>query len=88
MHTADKVHQLMSLLTSDESTPFDVWLCCHGVMCLWMNEYSVIYWQSVGPDNLAQSSLYTQCTLNIINTVPPRSSSKFNSHLKNTSNQW
>ena len=43
-------------------------------------ECCVVSRQSVDPDNLAQSSLYTQCTLNIINTVPSKSSS----HLHNS----
>ena len=81
MYIADKVHQLMSLLISDKAT----FRCVIVLPCMvlpvfecYEYRYSIIYKQSVGPDNLAQSSLYT-CTLNIINTVPPKSSS----HLHN-----
>ena len=49
------------------------------VQCGPCYECCVVSRQSVGPDNLAQSSLYTQCTLNKINTVPSKSSS----HLHN-----
>ena len=42
MHIADKVHQLISSLTSDECTSFDVCFCCCGATCLPGNGYFIM----------------------------------------------